>query len=457
MLRSLIDGLVRTEAQIGALQAHQAMLYTAVTEVVELQTSRLQGAARRDREMPLREVTAEVAAALRVTERTVQRRMSDAATLMMRFTRTLAALAEGRISRAHASVIMDAGSAIDDDADRAEFELAALDRAEIESAGRLRSIVQAIAEKVQPVPLTERHRAARRLRGVFVRDLEDAMAELVTVQPAVLVHGIFDRLTQMARADEAARDAGGMSTSQVDERRPDDPTSADRMPVDRMPVDRTLDDRSPSDRTPDGNALGDDTRDDRTLDQRRADILADILLAGAPVAAGEGLGSIRGRVQVTVPVLTLAGIHDGGADLAGHGPIDGETARRLAGGAKGWDRIMIHPVSGAVLAVDRYRPSADLERALRVRDEHCRFPGCRQPVSRCDVDHTHAAADGGETDIENLAHLCRRHHTLKHASAWRVRQLGGGTLEWTSPTGLTYIDIPTPTLRFVPDGDPPPF
>ena len=37
---------------------------------------------------------------------------------------------------------------------------------------------------------------------------------------------------------------------------------------------------------------------------------------------------------------------------------------------------MFHPHTGATLAVDRYRPSAELRRFLRVRDERCRFPGC---------------------------------------------------------------------------------
>lgn len=434
LLRGLIDGLVATEAQIGSLQAHQAMLYTAVTEVVELQTARLSGAGRRDREMPLREVTAEVAAALRVTERTVQRRMSDATTLMMRFTRTFAALADGRISRAHAGVIVEAGCAIEDDAARAGFELAALDRAEIETVGRLRSIVGTIAETVQPVSIAERHRRARGHRGVFLRDLEDDMAEVVSVQPAVLARGIFDRLTQMARADQdAARAAEAAARDEAE-------AAATMGGVDGL------------------DAAAEPTRtDDRTLDQRRADIFADMMLAGVPVAVGEGIDAIRAHVQVTVPVLTLAGVHDEGANLAGYGPIDPGTARRLAGNAKGWDRVMTHPVTGAVLAVDRYRPTKDLERALRVRDEHCRFPGCRQPVWRCDIDHSHDAALGGETSARNLAHLCKRHHMLKHATQWQVRQLGGGTLEWTSPTGLIYIDVPTPTLRFIPDGDPPPF
>ena len=234
MMRSLIEALVDSEAQIGAIRARQAMLYTSVTEVIELQTRRLPDTARKDREMPLREALSELAAGLRMTERTVQRRMSDGTTLLMRFTRTCAALAEGRISPAHVAVILEAGSEIDDDEARGAFEMAALDVAEIETAGRLRSVVRSLADEVQPT------------------------------------------------------------------------------------------------------------------------------------------------------------------------------------------------------------------------GEHCRFPGCRQPAHRCDVDHTHDAALGGETQIDNLAHLCRRHHTLKHATHWQVRQLGGGTLEWTSPTGLVYIDVPSPTLRFPP-------
>lgn len=416
MMRDLIESLVDSEAEIGAIRARQAMLYTAITEVIELQTKRLPDAARKDREMPLREALSELAASLRVTERTVQRRMSDGTTLLMRFTRTCAALSQGRISPAHAAVILETGSEIDDDEARAAFEMSALDVAEIETAGRLRSVVRSLAEALQPIGIAERHREARKGRGVSVRDLPDHMAELITIQPAVIAHGVFDRLTQMAREDQRASRAEECGSDE-------DP---------RVP-------------------------DDRTMDQRRADILADLLLSAAPAALSEGLGAIRAHVQVTVPVLTLAGAQETGATLAGYGPIDPETARCLAHDAPGWDRVMIHPVTAAVLTVDRYRPSADLLRTLRVRDEHCRFPGCRQPVRRCDVDHTRDAAFGGQTHIDNLAHLCRRHHTLKHATDWQVRQLGGGTLEWTSPTGLVYIDVPTPTLRFIPSGDPPPF
>lgn len=71
---------------------------------------------------------------------------------------------------------------------------------------------------------------------------------------------------------------------------------------------------------------------------------------------------------------------------------------------------------------------------------------------RCDADHSLAAAEGGETSLNNLALLCRRHHVMKHAAAWSITHQGHGVLEWTSPSGRTYVDTPTPTLRFFPTG-----
>jgi hypothetical protein len=38
--------------------------------------------------------------------------------------------------------------------------------------------------------------------------------------------------------------------------------------------------------------------------------------------------------------------------------------------------------------------------------------------------------------------VCEAHHTLKHATGWTVRQLGGGRMEWTSPLGKVYIEEP---------------
>lgn len=124
-----------------------------------------------------------------------------------------------------------------------------------------------------------------------------------------------------------------------------------------------------------------------------------------------------------------------------------------------WDRVVTHPVTGAVLHIDSYHRGTAIDRFLRARDRHCRWPGCTVPAIRAEVDHTHDDALGGATEVSNLAHLCQRHHTQKQFTRWRVRQVPGGVLEWTSPTGRIYTDEPlaySPAVRFVPDDPPPP-
>ncbi|MDL5352646.1 HNH endonuclease, partial [Microbacterium sp. zg-YB36] len=50
----------------------------------------------------------------------------------------------------------------------------------------------------------------------------------------------------------------------------------------------------------------------------------------------------------------------------------------------------------------------------------------------------------------NLANLCPgRHHPVKHGTAWSVVQKADGILEWTSPTGRVYTDIPRRVLEFM--------
>jgi hypothetical protein len=55
-----------------------------------------------------------------------------------------------------------------------------------------------------------------------------------------------------------------------------------------------------------------------------------------------------------------------------------------------------------------------LRRALIVRDEHCIFAGCTAPHYWCDAHHVEHWIDGGETDLDNSALLCERHHTKVH-------------------------------------------
>ncbi|HPM53184.1 MAG TPA: HNH endonuclease signature motif containing protein, partial [Rhodoglobus sp.] len=158
---------------------------------------------------------------------------------------------------------------------------------------------------------------------------------------------------------------------------------------------------------------------------------------------------IRPRVLVTVPVLTLLGVSDEPATLEGYGPIDHDTAMRLAATAPSFTRLLTHPETGAVLSVgrDRYTVPADLRTWLRVRDGTCRFPWCSRAARICEIDHTKDWLHNGQTAHDNLAHLCPAHHRLKHQTRWTVAQSPGGVLKWTSPNGRAYATEPETRMQ----------
>ena len=427
----LVPQLVDVRREVARLQAEEARLLAQARRIATDWADDDERNGSSTAEFTHRSVAAEIAAAWRVSDRTVQRQIDDASALVDDCPATLAALESGTISAAHARVIVAAGVVIEHPELRREYEQIVLEFAAAESASRTAPIAKRRAEWFAGSTIDERHRRARLRRRVWVDDLDDAMSEMRWLGPSVIAHGVFDRLTQLGNEHIDSRESRAGSA---------DVTSA-----------------GSNDAEP---------RDRRTLDEVRADIFADLLLATDPVAHNNGptgARAIRANVQITVPVLALVGDTAmspyESPTLQGGGPIDAETARILTAGAPGIDRILTHPITGAVLAVDRYRPNEDLRRHLQVRDEHCRFPGCRTSMRRCDVDHTIDHAFGGATSAENLAHLCRRHHTLKHQTAWTVRQKPGGLLEWTSPTGRVYTDTPVSTVAFAPDPEcePAPF
>lgn len=184
----------------------------------------------------------------------------------------------------------------------------------------------------------------------------------------------------------------------------------------------------------------------RTRAQFKADVGADLLLGRDPAAdsGASPLGVVRPTVYVTVPVLALLGRTDESAELDGYGPIDVDTARRLAAHAPSFRRILTHPETGAYLSYGRtrYRVPADLAGYLRVRDGVCRFPGCSRQAAGCDLDHTRDWVAGGATRHDNLAHLCRKHHRLKHHTGWRMSQMASGDIRWTSPAGREHRSSP---------------
>jgi hypothetical protein len=179
--------------------------------------------------------------------------------------------------------------------------------------------------------------------------------------------------------------------------------------------------------------------DERTTDQRRADAFFDLILNPT------GDVTPHYEVRVTVPVSTLLGLDELPAELAGYGPIPADIARDIAADAR-WRRLLTDPVDGTLLDYGRntYRPPAGLDDHVRARDITCRFPGCRQPAHRCDLDHRIPFPDGPTADT-NLNALCRRHHNLKGAGKWGVEPDEVSGLVWTSPAGFRF-DVPAESI-----------
>jgi hypothetical protein len=73
-------------------------------------------------------------------------------------------------------------------------------------------------------------------------------------------------------------------------------------------------------------------------------------------------------------------------------------------------------------------------RALVVRDQHCRFPGCTRPGSWCEAHHVVHWVDGGLTKLGNLVLLCTRHHWKVHEGGWHLFLREGGQIEVLRPT-----------------------
>ncbi len=169
----------------------------------------------------------------------------------------------------------------------------------------------------------------------------------------------------------------------------------------------------------------DDPEDCRGMDAKRADVLVDLLL-GSMLSEATGV-----EVNVTIPVASLLGLADGLGEVPGMGPIPADVARGLAADAR-W-RAWLTDAAGTVVATSAttYRPGAALARLVRARHPECRMPGCRRSAEACDLDHA-VPHPAGETSLDNLGPLCRRHHVMKTHYGW---DLDAAADRWRSPAG----------------------
>lgn len=260
--------------------------------------------------------------------------------------------------------------------------------------------VTILADRLDPTPAERRHARGMAERRVVVEDAGDGMSWLTALIPTVKATAIKRRLTSTAKH------------------------------------------------------LQKDRREGRARDQIRADLLCDWMLGVGTATAVKTtvfitipVGLLTGEGTTVVPSTSFLGNPVASvteAQLVGHGPIDPATARQAFLDAAGFRRVITDPVRGVVLDMDRrtYRPTKAQRQWLVLQHGTCARDGCDRLALDADLDHEHAWAQGGPTDIGNLRPLCPADHVRRHRTRIIYRPREDHTVQVITPTGHRTNDPP---------------
>jgi Domain of unknown function (DUF222) len=372
----------------------------------------------------------EIAAELRLSRPAAAHRLALALDLD-RLPAVTTGLAAGRLDLPKAKAITEAIQTLSRPT-AADLAGQAIPHAAEHTVGQLRAWLRRAVLAADPAAAQTRHELAVAERRVTLTPQPDGMAELWALLPA----------------DDAARAYTALDTCARDSTTPHDPRSADARRADAL-IDLLAGQRTAPPTTIHV------TVPLATLIAAHSNITtpgtpttgASAPTTGAPTTGAPTTGaSTAGRAGPAGAGPTSSGkvgeiVGEQPGQIPGIGPIPAAMARRLA--ADGVWRWLATSPDGTITAAGTraYRPPPALATLIRGRDQTCRFPGCRQPAHRCDLDHTTRHPHGATTP-DNLAALCRHHHRLKHQTDWTVRQHPDGRLTWTSPTGRTYTTHP---------------
>ncbi|MGY1908737.1 DUF222 domain-containing protein, partial [Modestobacter sp. SYSU DS0902] len=172
--------------------------------------------------------------------------------------------------------------------------------------------------------------------------------------------------------------------------------------------------------------------DVRTRAQQQADAL--VQLCDNQLASGNlpTLRTVKPHVVVGLDIEDLVDPATGAraAELGFGATISAARARYLACDGS-ISRIVMGPDGVPLdLGRDHRVVTPGLRKAVERRDKSCVFAGCGAPTWWCDVHHLIHWLHGGETNLENSALLCERHHTKVHHGFRVERQPDGPWRTW---------------------------
>lgn len=411
-----VDYLAALERQSGWLQA---LMQVAIVAVAGNEPTPDRGKYS-DVDDPQRE---EIASTLNLAPVTAQSRIDVARVLTQHLPATCAALANGEISSAQATVIAKESTTLlrrGIDPDQLKYlENTAIAFAEFHTPAQVANKVRSIVAKMEPAEFEVKAAQAAQARRVTLTPQPNGMAQILALLPAAEAQTVWLAIDKLARAN---RERGVANFG---------PSSAN------SPGEHSKEIYSPATHLPEFISAN---IEPLTLDQLRADALAAIAERFLALSSDENLAHGRPvTLNLTLDLPTLLGLNENPGILAGYGEIPASAARLLASDAK-WRRFITDPLTGNLLDYGRtsYDPPQALVDFVVARDRRCRFPGCRQPARVCDIDHAIAWEEGGKTSKENLGLLCRRHHRMKTHGGWNLISFEDGSCEWTSPEGKVF-------------------
>jgi hypothetical protein len=350
---------------------------------------------------------------------------------------TFAALSSGELDVARAAALADVLGSTAAELARA-IEARLLPEAVDLSVARLRARALELLLSLDAAAAEERRQRAKKSADVFLQPGQDGMATLGADLPADEAaegYAMIDALARMAKADGDDRPIAQLRTELFSLllRRPG---GADQPPAAaHLTITATLD---------------------------------SLTGASAEAAWVNGLVITAAHVRELLARIGALGLSDppaGGLTFA----ITDADGRLLAtttvaellrlvraGCPEHSDGACGCPVLGAPPATAAYAHTDRQERFVKTRDRTCRMPNCGQRVGWTDLDHVVPHACDGATTCTNLCCLCRSHHRLKtFARGWRFVMDPDGTLQVTTPSGITRTTRP-PGLRTPPPGPPEP-
>ncbi len=463
----LVEGLAgaaRVQAMTEAILVTQIAELAAIRRTQAVAEARARRGAGRtywgDADAVERAIADEVAAALNLSPVAAGQRVDAAEAPVHRAPATLEALADARIDAARAHRIAE-GVRLLDGPVAARVEADVLTRAPHQTPAQVSAGVRRAVIAADPAAATRAYQRALRTRHARIRPEDDGMASLWLTGRADRVTAAWQTATAIGlhRVDLAKAAASGDQTGDA---------GLERLTLEQARADAMLDLLASPDGLPDDGAPVPPI----PVEVHVLVTAEDLLHANPSSTQPASTQPTSTQPTSTRPTSTQPRHSPNDArpaEMAGYGPIPGGLLADLL------DRASPTPPDGSPrdpslapvrftrwlldprgLVSDRgtrrystYRPPEPLDAVIRARDTSCRFPGCSTPADRCDVDHV-VPYPRGSTEAANLAALCRRHHRLKTHNRWRVRQLPGAVVEWTSPTGHMYVTQPPTWTRTYP-------